>query len=170
MLPASCPECGVTLDQPWSDRTRLNHLPGSKSCKVRAWERETRERDLVRVEGELAVQLIELDVPVTYGLVHQDSKSIEMQISRGARKPFVTSAFVPRWAVLVLDAAGTATLPRTKALVAATFQKALSEPEFAQALSSVGIICGDDTRGRRSAIMELIRANASKFDKHGRVR
>jgi hypothetical protein len=153
----NCPACGVALERPWDpDRPTLNHQPGSKACKVRAWAAEAQRRDLMRVDGPVAVVLAELGVPVVYGPVVAKAHPFEAK----PKHAFVSSAFVPRAAWLVHDtlAGGgdRSLLPRERERLESAMRCLSYDAEFAAAVSSVGALL-DKTRERRAAVLSLIR-------------
>jgi hypothetical protein len=154
----NCPECGVQLARPWDgDRPRLNHAPGSKACKVRAWARDAQDRDLVQVSGAIAVELSELGVEIVYGPTAAGPEDkMGLLATARVRSAFVASAFVPRWAFYLHDTMPSATLPRTKARIERAISRCQSDPEFAAAMSSTGMLC-TEVRERRAAILELVR-------------
>lgn len=158
MTPATCPDCGVPLERPWDpSRPTLNHQPGSKACKVRAWAAEARRLDLARVEGSLAVELAELGVKVVYGPVHVAPDPIQKFAARG--RTFTTSAFVPRPAALVFDALAGGDrqlLPRERDRLAKALHAVVHDPEFFAAVSSVGALM-EKSRDRRAAVLALVR-------------
>jgi hypothetical protein len=156
VTPATCPDCGVALERPWDpERPSLNHQPGSKACKVRAWAAEAQRLDLARVPGETAVSLAELGVPIVYGPVLVTPGKFEAKPKRA----FTSSAFVPRAALLVFDTLANGDrklLPRERDRLEAAMRCVSYDAEFAAAVSSVGALL-DKTRERRSAVLALIR-------------
>jgi len=160
--PATCPACGVGLDTPWSPtRPRLNHEPGSKACKTRAWAREARERDLVRVDGITAVELAP-HVDIIYGPTvdsaafhrHASGHNPVLAFAGRSRGSFVTGAYVPRWASELWQLQAIASLSRREQVIKA-LAACQRNPELAAAVSSVAILC-EDVRDRRAALWTLL--------------
>lgn len=159
---STCEGCGVLLVQP--DGRRLNHQAGVGLCRVYAWDRVVRERDLVRLDAELSIELLSRGVEVSYGpvVIRSDHDVFLAAISaRVPSKPvpttIATSHFAPRWAVYLVKVGQSKTLGFAGKLTRA-FERAQKDPEWAAAICTIGVLAENDA---------AIRAAVAKFITEG---
>jgi hypothetical protein len=148
-----CPKCGALLLSKNAVGRYIKHELDTKGCKVRAWEREAREQDLVRVTGDRLEVILNAGIPIKYGPVWHPHSGDNNRMS------FSTGAFIPKWTHYLselgsLDGVGGL---GWGTLLTRAYARARKDTVFAAAICTIGDL-SETYSARRSALAALLRA------------
>jgi hypothetical protein len=143
----TCPECGSPMLRQNVRGSLLRHEVGLTHCKAAKWTREIEQKGLVRIDGDLSVQLGGYGFPFVYGPVVD---------TRYGRKASTTGAFAPRWAAALAQIAGVASIGLGKKIGEA-LTRCQSDPEYAAAIAAISDL-SESHAERRKALLQFINA------------
>lgn len=144
-IEGACRICGKMLRAVRVGTRDTVHEPGGQSCRVFLWEQQAAAQDLIRVNGEVSVELTKFGVDPVYGPVFD------------FQHKFTSGAFAPRWAVYLQLALPFSNFGRldTTAVIA----RARADESFRSALLTLGDMFEVHSE-RRAALIQFLDAES----------